>query len=234
MTRNKRANKREEATMVSSAAPNSCQQGNDKEETKNFFDRQEIFELVRLERYWRDHRQWDRLADAYIDNSQVCTTWFLGTGREFAAASQELVEKRGSRTKHTIFPTFVRINGDRAICESPGTIHGRNQFGGVEVDMVNYALFHSLVVRTDRGWRLKSFMGIYQRDTLTAVNPNDRLPINWEEIKTFRPEYRFLCYVMMQRGYQVSQELPGEQRPDIVNAYYMGADRWLETGVSPF
>jgi hypothetical protein len=216
------------------AAPDSCRQGTDAELTRAFFDRQEILELVRLERYWRDQREWSRLADAYVADSQVCTTWFLGTGSEFAEASRELVEKRGSRTKHTIFPTCVRINGDRAICESPGTIQGRNLFDGVEVDLVNYALFHSLVVRTERGWRLKSFMGIYHRDTLNVVNPADRLPIDWAQIKTFRPDYQFLCYVMMRRGYAVSQELPGDARPDIVAAYRAGADRWLETGASPF
>jgi hypothetical protein len=218
----------------SEAAPESCRQGSDKNRTQNFFDRQEILELVRLERFWRDQRQWQRLADAYTEDSQVCTTWFLGTGKEFATASQELAEKRGSKTRHTIFPTYVRVNGDRAISESPGTIHGRNLFGGVEVDMVSYARFHSLVVRTDRGWRLKSFMGIYNRDTMTAVNPNDRLPVDWKEITKFRPEYRFLCYTMMQRGYSVSQELPGDERPDILKAYYAKADRWLETGESAF
>jgi hypothetical protein len=216
------------------AAPDSCRQGTDAALTRAFFDRQEILELVRLERYWRDQREWDRLADAYVEDSQVCTTWFLGTGRAFAEASRELVEQRGSRTKHTIFPTYVRINGDRAICESPGTIQGRNLFDGVAVDLVNYALFHSLVVRTERGWRLKSFMGIYHRDTLTAVNPSDRLPIDWAQIKTFRPDYQFLCYVMMRRGYTVSQELPGDARPDIIAAYRAGADRWLETGIAPF
>jgi len=216
------------------ATSDSCRQGADGELTRAFFDRQEIFELVRLERFWRDQRAWDRLADAYVEDSQVCTTWFLGTGREFAEASRELVEKRGSRTKHTIFPTYVRINGDRAICESPGTIQGRNRFDGVEMDLVNYARFHSLVVRTDRGWRLKSFMGIYHRDTLTAVNPDDKLPIDWAEIATFRPEYKFLCSVMMRRGYTVPQDLPGDERPDILDAYYARTDRWLETGVSPF
>ena len=100
--------------------------------------------------------------------------------------------------------------------------------------MMNYARFHSLVVRTERGWRLKSFMGIYQKDTLTAVNPEEKLPVDWNEIKKFRPDYRFLCYTMMQRGYHVSQELPGDARPDIVQTYYAKADRWLETGVSPF
>lgn len=59
---------------------------------KDFVDRQEIYELVRLERFWRDQREWRRLADMYVAESQVCTTWFLGTGQEFAEASRELYE----------------------------------------------------------------------------------------------------------------------------------------------
>jgi hypothetical protein len=39
---------------------------------------------------------------------------------------------------------------------------------------------------------------------------------------------------MMQRGYSVAQDLPGDERPDIVNAYYAKCDRWLETGEAPF
>jgi SnoaL-like domain len=225
-------------TMVrnraAAAVPESCRGGTDRDAMRDFFDRHEIHELVRLERFWRDQREWAKLADCYVEDSQVCTTWFLGTGREFAAASQEMFEKRGSRGKHMIWPAHVRINGDRAISESPGTIYSRSVFGGVEVDMMNYARFHSLVVRTERGWRLKTFTGIYQKDTLTAVNPTEKLPVDWEEIKRFRPDYRFLCYTMMQRGYQVSQELPGDARLDIVQAFYAKADRWLETGATPF
>src|SRR5437868_2770968 len=120
----------------SEAAPPSCRNGTDPRATRDFFDRMEIFELVRLERFWRDQREWAKLADAYIEDSQVCTTWFLGTGKQFATASQEMSEKRGSRGKHMIWPASVRINGDRAICESPGVIHARSIFGGVEVDMM--------------------------------------------------------------------------------------------------
>ncbi|HEX4112938.1 MAG TPA: nuclear transport factor 2 family protein [Stellaceae bacterium] len=201
---------------------------------QDFIDRQEIYELVRLERFWRDQREWQRLADCYIAESQVCTTWFLGTGRQFAEASRVLYEQRGSRAKHMIWPAYCRVNGDRAICESPGTIYSRNLFGGVEVDMMNHARFHSLLVRTREGWRLKSFMGIYMKDTMTAVNPEEKLPVDWNEIKKFRPDYRFLCYSMMQRGYTVSQELPGDARPDITQAYYVKADRWLDTGENFF
>jgi hypothetical protein len=39
---------------------------------------------------------------------------------------------------------------------------------------------------------------------------------------------------MMERGYTVSQELPGDARPDITKAYYAKADRWLETSENFF
>jgi hypothetical protein len=68
------------------------------------------------------------------------------------------------------------------------------------------------------------------KDTMTAVNPNDKLPVDWNEIKKYRPDYRFLCWTMMRRGYTVSQELPGDARPDITRVYYAKADRWLESG----
>jgi hypothetical protein len=197
---------------------------------KDFVDRQEIFELVRLERFWRDQCEWRKLADCYVAESQVCTTWFLGTGQQFAEASRVMFEDRGSRGKHMIWPAYCHVNGDRAICESPGTIYSRSLFDGIEVDMMNYARFHSLIVRTGHGWRMKSFMGIYMKDTMIAVNPNDKLPVDWNEIKKYRPDYRFLCWTMMRRGYPVSQELPGDARPDITKAYYAKADRWLESG----
>lgn len=200
---------------------------------QNFLDRHEIFDLVRLERFWRDQREWQKLADSYIPESQVCTTWFLGTGQEFTEASRIMAE-RGSRGKHMIWPAHCRINGDHAICESPGTIYSRSVFGGVEVDMMNYARFHSLIVRTKQGWRMKSFMGIYMRDTMTCVNPEEKLPVDWSEVKKYRPDYRFLCWSLVQRGYTVSQDLPGDERPDITKAYYAKADRWLETGENFF
>jgi len=60
-------------------------------------DREAIFELVRLERFWRDQGEWDRLAEAYVDDSWVRTTWFEGAGREFAEASRVMAE-RGTRS----------------------------------------------------------------------------------------------------------------------------------------
>lgn len=123
-------------------------------------DRQAIFDLVRMERFWRDQAQWEKLAASYTEDSLVRVTWFEGTGREFVEASKVMYE-RGSRGKHLIFPTHVRIHGDRALIESPAQIHNRFNWDGVELDMMQYCRFFSRLRRTATGWLLASFEGIY-------------------------------------------------------------------------
>src|SRR3954463_16183349 len=97
-------------------------------------DREAIADLVRLERFHRDRRRWDELADDYVEDSRVKTTWFEGTGREFAEASRDMAQ-RGRESIHLITPTDIRINGDRATCESHAQILNRSVVHGVEVDM---------------------------------------------------------------------------------------------------
>jgi hypothetical protein len=55
-------------------------------------DKQAIVELVRMERFWRDRCEWDRPPGCYTEDSLVRTTWFHGTGREFAKASRGMLE----------------------------------------------------------------------------------------------------------------------------------------------
>jgi SnoaL-like domain len=105
---------------------------------------------------------WDRLAACYTDDSLVRTTWFHGTGREFADASRDMLE-RGRHSLHLITPTHVRVNGDRALVESLGEIHNRSSIEGVEVDTTMYCRFFSRVRRTDEGWRLVGFDGATPR-----------------------------------------------------------------------
>ena len=54
--------------------------------------------------------------------------------------------------------------------------------------------------------------------------------VDWDLIKTLRPSYKFLAYTQLRRGYAVSPELLGEDRPDLLEAFYAGEKRWLETG----
>ncbi len=190
-------------------------------------DRQAICELVRMERFWRDRGEWDRLAGCYTEDSLVRTTWFHGSGREFADASREMMQ-RGRHSLHLITPTHVRVNGDRALVESLGEIHNRSSIEGVEVDTIMYCRFFSRVRRTDQGWRLASFDGIYHKDVIAPVNPDERLPVDWERLMSLRPSYRVWAYMISLRGYEIGGEELGDDRPDLLEPFYAEAERWLE------
>ncbi len=191
--------------------------------------RQAISELLRLERFWRDRAEWDRLAACYVEDSLVRTTWFHGTGKAFAEASRDMAE-RGRLSTHLITPTWIRINGDRALAESLMEIHNRSTLEGVEVDTIMYGRFFSRVARTAQGWRLASFDGIYHKDVIAPVNPADKLPIDWAELRRYRASYRIWAYMISRRGYEVTQDELGDDRPEALQEFYRAAERWLETG----
>jgi len=175
----------------------------------------------------RDQGNWDALAACYVADSCVRTTWFCGTGADFAEASR-LMAANGRHSKHMIWPASVRVNGDRALSESPAAILNRSVIDGVEVDMVQWCRFFSRLVRTAEGWRLASFEGIYQKDEIRAVLPGEQLPDSWRlEILPFRESYRVWAWAMERRGYQVSRGLLGDDRPDSLKAFYAEEERWL-------
>ncbi len=194
-------------------------------------ERSDIFDLVRRERFYRDQRDWDGLIGSYIAKAPVRTTWFDGSIEDFVEASRRKMTGPGaSAAKHWIFPTALTIKGERALIESPAAIFDRLSFDGVEFDSFQYCRFVSRLVRNAAGWRLASFEGIYQRDHLRSVNPSEPLPVDWDVIKTLRPSYKFLAYTQLRRGYKVDPELLGDDRPDLLAAFYARERQWLESG----
>jgi SnoaL-like domain len=197
----------------------------------HMLERDEIFDLVRVERFYRDQRDWGGLLASYVPHAPVRTTWFDGTIEDFVDASRRKMSGPGaSAAKHWIFPTALQINDDRALIESPAAIFDRLTFDNVEFDSFQYCRFVSRLVRIAAGWRLASFEGIYQRDHLRSVNPSEPLPVDWKVIATLRPSYKFLAYTQLRRGYKVDPELLGDDRPDLLAAFYERERRWLASG----
>jgi len=196
---------------------------------ERLLDRTEIFDLVRFERFCRDQRKFSEMTDCYVKNAPIRTSWFEGTVEDFAEASRKKMAA-GGKAKHWIMPAQLEINGDRALVESTACIFDRLTFDGIEFDTFQYCRFMSRVVRTAAGWKFASFEAIYQRDQMQTLDPRDPLPVDWEIIKTLRPSYKFLAFTQLKRGYQVNPELLGDDRPDLVEAFYAREQRWLETG----
>ena len=124
----------------------------------------------------------------------------------------------------------ARVEDGRALVESPALIFDRLTFDGVEFDTFQYCRFVSRVIKTTGGWKLGSFEGIYQRDQMQTVDPRDPLPVDWDIVKSLRPSYKFIGYTQVKRGYKVNPELLGDDRPDLLEAFYARELKWLETG----
>lgn len=199
--------------------------------TAELADKLAIAELVRMERFHRDRRRWDELANDYVEDSRVKTTWFEGTGREFAEASRDMMQ-RGRESIHLITPTEIRVNGDRALSESHAQIHNRSVIRGVECDTTQFCRFFSRVVRTPDGWKLASFDGIYHKDTIVPVDPTDTVPIEPGELDGLRPSYRIWAFVIGLKGYEIGPDELGDDRPDLLERFYAEADAWLEAGAA--
>jgi SnoaL-like domain len=196
---------------------------------ERLLDRTEIFDLVRFERLCRDQRDFAGMIACYVPNAPVRTTWFDGTIEDFAAASRQKMTS-GSQAKHWIMPARLEIDGDRALVESPAVIFDRLSFDSIEFDTFQYCRFVSRVIRCADGWKLGSFEGIYQRDQMQTVDPRDPLPVDWDLLKTLRPSYKFIGYTQVKRGYKLNPELLGDDRPDLLEAFYAREQQWLATG----
>ena len=192
-------------------------------------DRAELSDLVCFERFCRDQRDFAGMLACYVKNSPVRTTWFDGTVEDFAEASRKKMSS-GSQAKHWIMPARIDIHDTRALVESTASIFDRLTFDGIEFDTFQYCRFVSRAVRTAEGWKLASFEGIYQRDQMQAVDPRDPLPVDWDLLKTLRPSYKFIGYTQLKRGYTLNPELLGDDRPDLVEAFYASERKWLQTG----
>jgi len=193
-------------------------------------DRTEIFDLVRFERLCRDQRDFAGMIACYVPNAPVRTSWFDGSVEDFAEASRKKMASGASKAKHWIMPARLEIKDGRAIVESPAVIFDRLTFDGIEFDMFQYCRFFSRVIKTAAGWKLGSFEGIYQRDRLETVDPRDQLPVDWKIIATLRPSYKFMGYTQIKRGYTLNPELLGDDRPDLLAAFYAREQKWRETG----
>ncbi|MBT5047136.1 MAG: SnoaL-like domain-containing protein [Rhodospirillaceae bacterium] len=192
-------------------------------------DRAEIFYLVRFESLCRDIRDWEGLVGSYVPASPVRTTWFDGAIEDFADALRAKMAA-GGIARHRVFPAKLHQKGGRAICESPANISERLTLEGVQLDVMAHVRFHSRLVLTDVGWRLNSFEAIYENDSVRPVNPADTLPLDWTMVNAMRSSYRFLAACDASRNHDVSQDLLGDDRPDVLEAFYLAERHWVATG----
>jgi hypothetical protein len=187
----------------------------------------ELFALVRRERLARDTGDFNTLSSLHWEDSIVRVTWFEGTIAEFIAVSRDQHQRGRGRGIHVLNPIRCEVDGDRAIVESQGEIHIRPRLNDVFCDVVSWCRFFSRLERRDGQWRLQTFDSIYCKDRIDPVNPDITLNLDSGRLESARASYRHLTYLNLSAGYTVPADLPGDDRPDLVAAFYKDATEWL-------
>jgi len=197
---------------------------------QDFLDRETLFDLARRERFARDQRRFDVMRACFHRDAYVRTSWYEGRGGDaYVEATRAWMGNTGN-SKHWVFPAFARVSGDRATVESPAMIFNRARLHGVEVDFHVFCRFFSRAVREEGDWKLFSFEVLFERDVMKPVNPAEQLPVDWALLETLRPSYKFLAYIQSQRGVIVNPDLLGDDRPDGLEVFHAGEERWLAGG----
>lgn len=196
-----------------------------------FIDREELFDLVRRERFARDQRRFDVMRECFHDDAYVRTSWYDGHGGQaYVDATKDRMGPSGSSGKHWVFPAYAKIVGDRATVESPATIFNRAEVGGVQADFHVFCRFFSRAVRQDGAWKLLTFEVLWERDELQPMNAGESLPLDVTVLNSMRPSYRFLGYIQSKKGVKVNLNLLGDDRPEELEAFHKGEDEWLAGG----
>lgn len=188
-----------------------------------------LFALARGERLARDTNDWEGLQNHYWPGARVRVTWFDGDISEFVASSRASVRPGTVSGFHTIDPVRAERRGNRALVESRGQILLRPKVENVECDLTSWCRFVAGFESRDGEWRMAWFDNIYVKDRIDPTNPTAHIEVDAELLSRGRVSYSWLSYTNHKRGIPVPDDLPGDDRPELVAQLWSNARAWLHT-----
>ena len=132
---------------------------------------------------------------------------------------------RGTRATHSICPVEISINGNKAVSESTGSINIRFEHKGVLFDLTSVSRFQSRLQFVDGAWKLLSLNCIYDYDKISPAFPVGAISLEIPEFS--RPSYRCLAWTLARNGAQISDSLPGLDRPESIAELREKDNTWL-------
>jgi hypothetical protein len=89
-------------------------------------DKYACAELIQTWGLHRDQGQWPQLLGTFTPDGQISVSWFSGAFSEFVEQCRQAFQA-GQHSKHHIFPSVVRIAGQRALAETNIVIRVRQK-----------------------------------------------------------------------------------------------------------
>lgn len=186
-----------------------------------------VAQLVLRERQARDRGRWVEMSTLFTADASIHMSWFDGPATEFIRQTQAR-SINGVWGRHRLGPPVVRVHGDRALIELPVGIEFRIDVDGSPGDLISYCRSQYRAQRCDRRWRLCRVTSIYERDTLTPALPGDHLPVDPAIFCRYRSSYACLAWYFDRLGSPLSDDLPGDDRPECTRQIYIAERAWLD------
>ena len=190
-------------------------------------DKYECAELIQSWGLYRDQGKWPELLATFVPEGQIAISWFSGSFAEFVDRCRKSFAA-GQRSKHHIFPSVVRVAGDRAVGETNIVIHVRQKIDGVPVDMTSHARFLDRLERRDGRWAIVERTAIYERDRLDPVEPSRAFDDLFKAADTERyPEqYRYMAFRLAHAGRKLASVIYRDGGLETAELS-VGFERWL-------
>lgn len=186
----------------------------------------EIMQLVLRERQGRDRGWWQQMREAFAIDSVVHLSWYSGDGARFVSESERM-SGNGDVAVHRISPPVVHVEGDRAIAEMSCGIEFQVTIDAIPAHLISYTRVNYRLIRAVGQWKVAQMDAIYERDTLTPAFPGDRIDIGETAVTDYRRSYALLAHYLRGRGYDIRDDLLGDDRPAEVSQFYSELLQWL-------
>ncbi|KAL3477391.1 hypothetical protein BJX99DRAFT_257420 [Aspergillus californicus] len=199
-------------------------------EQNMYFQKAELRELIINERCYRDVREWAELRQCYHpDTSQtrVAVTWFDDDIDTFITAAEQLSEW-GENPLHYVTPGTISIHGNKAVMMSPCVITLRFNENEKEYDFISHVRLFYRAQRLEPTlvWKLRSLQTIYVQDAVVPSSPSPQQSLVIDT-SLRRQSYKHLSWLLEQRGFEVSDNLPGVDLPATIDREMSGLSQWL-------
>ena len=158
-------------------------------------------EVIQSWGLYRDQGKWPQLLATFVPDGRIAISWFSGNFTEFVDRCRKSFDA-GQRSKHHIFPSVVRVSGERAVAETNIVIHVRQKIDGVPVDMTSHARFLDRLERRDGRWAIVERTAIYERDRLDPVEPSDAFGklFTATDLSIYPEAYRYMAARLVAAG----------------------------------
>jgi hypothetical protein len=187
-------------------------------------DKLAIAEVVQNWALWRDGGNFKALRSTFHPDAIMTSTWFSGPAEDFIARAEG--RKPGGRSAHFTGGSSVRLNGDKALAETPMILMLREQVDDIEVDVTCNGRFFDRFVRAGGQWCILRRGVVYEKDRLDPVRPDAVLELDETILARFPEGYRHIAYAQTKRGMAVATDRPTLPSPEL-DVLYREADEWL-------